>query len=129
MPSENALGVKSVDKRCNSKANSEYRKDYPQHFVHKQLIGSAAALIAGLPKIALFMEHHSHLTIAVFGWISLIGVTIMSWWDSIIPMCVSFLFYFGTYYYANALVQAENGRVVKDVTLSYGGDSSYAMIA
>ncbi|KAF4676802.1 hypothetical protein FOL47_004973 [Perkinsus chesapeaki] len=93
-----------------------------------QLIGSGAALIAGLPKIALFMEHHAHLTIAVFGWISLVGVTIMAWWDSIIPMCVSFLFYFGTYYYANALVQAENGRVVKDVTLSHGGDSSYAML-
>ncbi|KAF4659530.1 hypothetical protein FOZ61_001196 [Perkinsus olseni] len=93
-----------------------------------QVFGTCSALVASYKRLSNWAEKHPHLTVGVFAWFSLIAVTVMAWWEKIIPMCSSFVIYFTTYYFVNAFVQAENGRVMKDTTVENGGENLYAML-
>ncbi|KAF4758949.1 hypothetical protein FOZ63_031904 [Perkinsus olseni] len=77
-----------------------------------QLIASISALSVAVPRILKVAYYHQHLAVGAMGIWCILALTLMVWYDRIIPMCIGFILYYLGYHFINAFVSAETGRVV-----------------
>ncbi|KAF4665545.1 hypothetical protein FOL46_003602 [Perkinsus olseni] len=77
-----------------------------------QLVASASSLSVAVPRILKVTYYHQHLAVGVMGIWCILALTLMIWYDRIIPMCIGFILYYLGYHFINAFVSAETGRVV-----------------